>query len=181
MQIIISPDTRIFRFALPDGHVLGLPTGKHVKVFGPNPQGIHPGEWNGREDPDAGKQEISRPYTPTTSDEDVGHFDLVVKVGGRHSSSTLILSFLLVGIVSLFFSVFWQSLLLLPFSSIFSTDFSLSLLLYNLLLLFCSILLPLFCSMTFSFFSVLEPFPSRLLYNLLLLFCSIAYIFSSAL
>eukprot|EP01013_Petalomonas_cantuscygni_P029659 TRINITY_DN5540_c0_g2_i1.p1 TRINITY_DN5540_c0_g2~~TRINITY_DN5540_c0_g2_i1.p1 ORF type:complete len:305 (+),score=58.56 TRINITY_DN5540_c0_g2_i1:110-1024(+) len=60
----ISHDTRRFRFGLPEGKVLGLPTGKHISVAAT-----------------IGDKPVSRPYTPTTIDDD-GHayFDLVVKV-----------------------------------------------------------------------------------------------------
>ncbi len=62
----ISHDTRRFRFALPtDKHVLGLPTGQHVTLSYT----------------DAATGElVSRPYTPTTSNRDVGHVDFVIKV-----------------------------------------------------------------------------------------------------
>jgi ferredoxin-NADP reductase len=43
--------------------VLGLPIGQHVSVMA---------EINGKQ--------ISRSYTPTSSDDDRGHFDLLVKV-----------------------------------------------------------------------------------------------------
>ena len=77
----LSPDTFKFRFALPERNsVLGLPIGKHFKVYGPNPAGVVSGEWNGRADKEAGKSEIVRSYTPTSSDADLGHFDLVIKV-----------------------------------------------------------------------------------------------------
>jgi len=60
----ISHDTRRFRFALPsDKHVLGLPTGQHIYLTC---------RVNG--------QLVVRPYTPTSSDEDHGYVDLVVKV-----------------------------------------------------------------------------------------------------
>lgn len=50
----ISPDTKRLRYALPDPKmVLGLPVGKHFKVFCPNKVGVKPGEWNGRKDPEA--------------------------------------------------------------------------------------------------------------------------------
>ena len=60
----ISHDTRRFRFALQTSkHILGLPIGQHIylsaKVDG---------------------KLVIRPYTPTTSDDEVGYFDLVVKV-----------------------------------------------------------------------------------------------------
>ncbi|XP_014281123.1 NADH-cytochrome b5 reductase 3 isoform X1 [Halyomorpha halys] len=60
----ISHDTKIFRFALPSSqHILGLPIGQHIFLSA---------EING----DA----VIRPYTPITSDDDVGHMDLAVKV-----------------------------------------------------------------------------------------------------
>ena len=36
--------------------------------------------WNGREDAEARCAEIERKYTPTTSDDDLGFVDLVVKL-----------------------------------------------------------------------------------------------------
>jgi cytochrome-b5 reductase len=77
----ISHDTVHFVFSLPKATpVLGLPTGKHFKIFAPNPRGKVAGEWNGREDPQADEEEISRMYTPTTSDKDLGRVELVIKV-----------------------------------------------------------------------------------------------------
>jgi len=38
------------------------------------------GEWNGRPDAEDGRTEIERKYTPTSSDKDVGYFDLMLKV-----------------------------------------------------------------------------------------------------
>lgn len=62
----ISHDTRRFRFALPTPqHILGLPTGQHVTLSFVDP---------------ASGETVSRPYTPTSSDRDVGYVDLVVKV-----------------------------------------------------------------------------------------------------
>lgn len=60
----ISHDTRKFTYALPTSeHVLGLPIGQHVyltaKIDG---------------------KLVIRAYTPVTSDEDLGHVDLVIKV-----------------------------------------------------------------------------------------------------
>jgi cytochrome-b5 reductase len=53
-----------YRFALPRKDAkLGLPIGQHVSVMA---------EINGKQ--------ISRSYTPTSSDDDLGHFDLLVKV-----------------------------------------------------------------------------------------------------
>merc|ERR1719370_714677 len=59
----ISHDTKIFRFALPEGHRLGLPVGQHVNV----------------------KAKINekltiRAYTPISSDDDLGFVDLLIKV-----------------------------------------------------------------------------------------------------
>uniref|UniRef100_A0A090X8Y1 Putative nadh-cytochrome b5 reductase n=1 Tax=Ixodes ricinus TaxID=34613 RepID=A0A090X8Y1_IXORI len=60
----ISHDTRRFRFGLPSPeHVLGLPTGQHIYLVA---------TVNG--------QLVPRPYTPVTSDQHHGYFDLVVKV-----------------------------------------------------------------------------------------------------
>jgi len=60
----ISPDTRRFRFALPsDDHCLGLPVGQHVYLSA---------KING--------ELVIRPYTPTSSDDDLGFVDLVIKV-----------------------------------------------------------------------------------------------------
>jgi len=70
----------LFRFGLPDGHSLGLPIAKHIKVYAPNKKGVKEVEWNGREDPESGKPEIERKYTPVSSDADVGKVDLVIKV-----------------------------------------------------------------------------------------------------
>ncbi|XP_049616867.1 NADH-cytochrome b5 reductase 3 [Syngnathus scovelli] len=61
---IVSHDTRKFRFALPSGeHILGLPVGQHIylsaKIDG---------------------KLVVRPYTPTSSDDDKGYVDLVIKV-----------------------------------------------------------------------------------------------------
>jgi len=63
-RLEVSHDTRRFRFELPSPqHVLGLPTGQHIYL-------------TARID----GQLIVRPYTPTSSDEDEGYMDLVVKV-----------------------------------------------------------------------------------------------------
>jgi len=60
----VSHDTRRFRFALPSPkHVLGLPTGQHIYLSC---------RVNG--------QLVVRPYTPTSSDEDQGYVELVIKV-----------------------------------------------------------------------------------------------------
>jgi len=76
----LSHDTFRFRFTLPAATpVLGLPVGKHFKVFAPNPTPKVQGEWNGKEDLET-SAEIERKYTPTTSDDTIGHVDLVIKV-----------------------------------------------------------------------------------------------------
>ncbi|WIA11609.1 hypothetical protein OEZ85_011714 [Tetradesmus obliquus] len=60
----VSHDTRLFRFALPTPqHRLGLPVGKHIQLYA-----------------NIGGEGVVRPYTPTTLDIELGHFDLVVKV-----------------------------------------------------------------------------------------------------
>jgi len=61
---VISHDTRRFRFKLPSpSHVLGLPIGQHIYLSAK-----------------IGDQMVIRPYTPVTSDDDQGYFDLVIKV-----------------------------------------------------------------------------------------------------
>ncbi|KAG8466066.1 hypothetical protein KFE25_005636 [Diacronema lutheri] len=85
-RTMLSHDTIRFRFALPTkDSVLGLPVAKHFKLFAPNPKGKVPGQWNGRDDPEADASEIERKYTPTSSDNDLGYADLVIKVyeGGK--------------------------------------------------------------------------------------------------
>ncbi len=63
-RIVISHNTAIYRFGLPNPNdVLGLPIGQHVSVGA---------VINGKE--------IVRSYTPTSTDEQKGHFDLLIKV-----------------------------------------------------------------------------------------------------
>ncbi|XP_061386916.1 NADH-cytochrome b5 reductase 3 isoform X2 [Musca vetustissima] len=60
----LSHDTRRFRFGLPSNqHILGLPVGQHIHLIA-----TIDGEL------------VIRPYTPISSDDDVGYVDLVVKV-----------------------------------------------------------------------------------------------------
>lgn len=59
----LTHDVRRLRFELPDNHVLGLPVGQYIFV-----SAMIDGKL------------VSRPYTPVTSDDDVGYFDCVVKV-----------------------------------------------------------------------------------------------------
>ncbi|KAL0040785.1 hypothetical protein WJX79_005466 [Trebouxia sp. C0005] len=63
-KIALSHNTRLFRFALqtPE-HTLGLPIGQHMFFYAKEK-----GEM------------VMRAYTPTSSDDEVGYFDLVVKV-----------------------------------------------------------------------------------------------------
>ncbi|KAI0961472.1 hypothetical protein AcV7_000563 [Taiwanofungus camphoratus] len=62
-KTVVSPNTAIYRFALPGPNdILGLPIGQHISVSA---------EINGKE--------IMRSYTPTSSDDDRGHFDLLIK------------------------------------------------------------------------------------------------------
>lgn len=60
----LTHDTRLMRFALPSQeHILGLPLGQHIYLST---------KING--------ELVVRPYTPTSSDDDKGYFDLVLKV-----------------------------------------------------------------------------------------------------
>jgi nitrate reductase (NAD(P)H) len=69
-RTVLSRDVRLFRFALPSsGQVLGLPVGKHIFVCASID----------------GKLCV-RAYTPTSSVDEVGHFDLLVKVYFRNEN-----------------------------------------------------------------------------------------------
>ena len=60
----LSHDTRLFRFQLPSTkHVLGLPIGQHIYLTAR-----------------INEELVKRPYTPTTSDDNQGYFDLVIKI-----------------------------------------------------------------------------------------------------
>lgn len=62
-KIVISPNTALYRFGLPrSDDVIGLPIGQHITVAA-----------------DIDNKTVARSYTPTSSNEDTGHFDLVVK------------------------------------------------------------------------------------------------------
>lgn len=78
----LSHDTKRFRLSL--GHkntILGLPVGKHLVVYAPNPPScLASGRWNGDSDPDNHRKEVERKYTPITGDECPGFVDLVVKI-----------------------------------------------------------------------------------------------------
>jgi hypothetical protein len=61
----ISHDVKKFRFGLPSpNHRLGLPIGQHISLKYTDEQG----------------KEVQRSYTPTSSDDDLGFVDFVVKV-----------------------------------------------------------------------------------------------------
>jgi cytochrome-b5 reductase len=61
----ISHDVRRFRFALQSPeHVLGLPIGQHISLKFIDSDG----------------KEVQRSYTPTSSNDDVGYVDFVIKV-----------------------------------------------------------------------------------------------------
>eukprot|EP01023_Acetabularia_acetabulum_P061282 TRINITY_DN739_c0_g2_i1.p1 TRINITY_DN739_c0_g2~~TRINITY_DN739_c0_g2_i1.p1 ORF type:complete len:854 (+),score=198.42 TRINITY_DN739_c0_g2_i1:164-2725(+) len=63
-KIVINHNTAIFRFGLQsDKHKFGLPVGKHIFLYA---------EVDGKT--------VLRAYTPTSSDDDLGHFDLLVKI-----------------------------------------------------------------------------------------------------
>lgn len=63
-KIELSHDTRLFRFALPTKeHILGLPVGGHFFVSAK-----------------INDEPVMRAYTPTSGDDEVGFFDLVIKV-----------------------------------------------------------------------------------------------------
>jgi cytochrome-b5 reductase len=62
---VCSHNVAIYRFALPDPtDILGLPIGQHISLAA-NPKGA--------------EKEVVRSYTPITSDENKGYFDLMIK------------------------------------------------------------------------------------------------------
>ncbi|KAL1314223.1 hypothetical protein HN51_040996 [Arachis hypogaea] len=64
-RLQLSHNVAKFTFALPTPtSVLGLPIGQHISCRGKDSQG----------------EEVIKPYTPTTLDSDVGHFELVIKM-----------------------------------------------------------------------------------------------------
>eukprot|EP00927_Polykrikos_kofoidii_P082171 TRINITY_DN80_c1_g1_i1.p1 TRINITY_DN80_c1_g1~~TRINITY_DN80_c1_g1_i1.p1 ORF type:complete len:345 (-),score=65.62 TRINITY_DN80_c1_g1_i1:58-1008(-) len=78
----ISPDVKLIRLDTGGkGTPLGLPIGKHIKIYAPSPDScLADGQWNGKNDPDKGAKEICRNYTPTTIEEKSGYVDLLVKI-----------------------------------------------------------------------------------------------------
>ncbi|SNX81977.1 related to cytochrome-b5 reductase [Melanopsichium pennsylvanicum] len=59
----LSPNTALYRFKLPrQNNILGLPIGQHISIQA-----------------NIGGKDVMRSYTPTSSDDDHGFFDLVVK------------------------------------------------------------------------------------------------------
>ncbi|KAH0552886.1 NADH-cytochrome b5 reductase [Trichoglossum hirsutum] len=64
-KTIISHNVAIYRFALPrTTDILGLPIGQHISISAQLP---------------VSEREIVRSYTPITSDENAGYFDLLIK------------------------------------------------------------------------------------------------------
>jgi len=61
-KIVVSPNTARYRFGLPRNAVLGLPIGQHVSVQA-----------------EIGGKMVQRSYTPTSSDDDRGFFELMIK------------------------------------------------------------------------------------------------------
>lgn len=63
-KLELSHDTRKFTFALPAGHVLGLPTGQHMTL-----------KFTG-----ADGKAVQRSYTPVTDNDSIGKVSFVIKV-----------------------------------------------------------------------------------------------------
>jgi len=69
-KIIVSHDTRIFRFGLPSPTMkLGLPTGMHMFLKAKT-----------HDDHPCPNETVMRPYTPMTDDHTLGHVDFLIKV-----------------------------------------------------------------------------------------------------
>jgi len=77
----LSHDTKRFRLSLGNAKTpLGLPVGKHIRIFAPNPEAcLSKGTWNGQPNRETAS-EIFRTYTPTPSANTCGHVDLVMKI-----------------------------------------------------------------------------------------------------
>eukprot|EP01112_Ceratiomyxa_fruticulosa_P015421 TRINITY_DN4531_c0_g1_i1.p1 TRINITY_DN4531_c0_g1~~TRINITY_DN4531_c0_g1_i1.p1 ORF type:complete len:278 (-),score=58.16 TRINITY_DN4531_c0_g1_i1:148-981(-) len=66
-KTIISHNTRLFRFALPTpDSILGLPIGQHISLKAV-----------------VDEKDVMRSYTPVSSDDEKGYFDLIIKVYER--------------------------------------------------------------------------------------------------
>ena len=64
-KIELTHDTNRYRFKLPnDNDVLGLPVGKHLSFIAENEDG----------------EQVSRSYTPVSTDNNIGYVDFVIKV-----------------------------------------------------------------------------------------------------
>ncbi|MCJ1455517.1 NADH-cytochrome b5 reductase [Mycoblastus sanguinarius] len=64
-KTVLSHNVAIYRFALQsDSHILGLPIGQHMSVAA-TPEGVD--------------KEVVRSYTPISSDENPGYFELLIK------------------------------------------------------------------------------------------------------
>ncbi|SCZ90234.1 BZ3500_MvSof-1268-A1-R1_Chr9g10761 [Microbotryum saponariae] len=61
-KIVVSPNTATYRFAIPNRGILGLPIGQHVSVSATINDKL-----------------VQRSYTPTSSDDDKGYFELLIK------------------------------------------------------------------------------------------------------
>lgn len=93
-KVQLNHNTIRLRFSLPSpDYCLGLPVGKHIKIYAPNCDGSVPGQWNGKPVQQgggtltsasnatvAGHGEVERKYTPVTGDKCLGYVDFVIKV-----------------------------------------------------------------------------------------------------
>ena len=61
----MSPNTAVFRFALPKGEALGMPACSHLSLRAP--------------DPDRPGKLVVRSYTPVSGPQERGFFDLLIK------------------------------------------------------------------------------------------------------
>jgi len=77
----LSHDVKQFRLSTGDKNTcLGLPIGKHICIYAPNPKkSMETGKWNGKDDPESKDAEIKRNYTPTPEDR-LGYVEIVAKI-----------------------------------------------------------------------------------------------------
>jgi len=80
-KVKLSHNAVLLRFVLDSPlRVLGIPVGKHIKLWCPTPTSVVNGKWNGKEDIEHSSDQVERKYTPSSSNEDLGVLEIVVKI-----------------------------------------------------------------------------------------------------
>lgn len=74
----VSRTAKIFKLKLPSNTLLGLPAGKHLKLRCPNT--FKQETWNNAPNTEQDKEFIERKYTPISDEDQLGHFELIIKL-----------------------------------------------------------------------------------------------------